>query len=152
MICFPAVWREQLAGHVFDAQRGVLAEHVIPDGVYQVGFAQPDAAVDEQRIIGVRRGLGHSQGSGVGKAVVAAHHKGVKGIFRIQVGVFRGLFFQCRAGPVLFRLGRGEDFRLHGPSRHFAQRIADQHGIPRHHEAVIKIRHRFDIKLIVLRA
>ena len=48
--------------------------------MHQVGLAKPHASVDEQGIVDLPWGLGHSQGCGVGQVVVGAYHEGVKGI------------------------------------------------------------------------
>ena len=51
--------------------RGNLRGDRVADGVHEVGLAQADAAVQEQRVVGVARALGDAQGGGVGQAVGA---------------------------------------------------------------------------------
>ena len=55
-----------------------------------MGLAQSHASVEEQRIVNLSRGLSHCQGSGVGEAVVPAHHKGVKCIFGVKPCLLSG--------------------------------------------------------------
>ena len=49
---------EALGRDVGQLQRLEVIEHVVPDRVHQVRLAQADAAVDEQRVVRARRGLG----------------------------------------------------------------------------------------------
>ena len=65
--------REQVAG-------------VVPDGVQQVGLAQPGVAVDEQRVVRLGRRLGDRDGRGVGEPVARADDEGVEGVLRVQPG------------------------------------------------------------------
>ena len=50
------------------------------DGVKEVGFAQSDGAMDEERVVGPGGGVGHGLGGGVGKLAVYPGHKGLKGV------------------------------------------------------------------------
>ena len=59
----------------------------VPDGLHQVRLPQAHAAVDEERVIGLRRAFGNSQRRCVGKAVTASDHEALKGIFGIQMGI-----------------------------------------------------------------
>ena len=43
---------EALGRDVGQLQVPIVLKHVLPDGVHQVRLAQPDAAVDEQRVVG----------------------------------------------------------------------------------------------------
>ena len=102
------------------------------DGVHEVGFAQPHAAVDEQGVVGVGRGLGHRQGRRVGKAVAAAHHKGVEGILRVQLNrACRQPAGGRRLGPGLVALnfGAGQDNDGHPLPRHLGQAVGNQRHI-----------------------
>ena len=56
--------------------------------MHQVGLAQSHASVEEQRIVHIARRLGHGQGSRVGELIVAADYEGVKGVFRVDIGLF----------------------------------------------------------------
>ena len=47
---------ERLGGHVTDPLVAEDRAHVVADGVEQVGFSQPGGPVDEQRVVGPRRG------------------------------------------------------------------------------------------------
>ncbi len=60
--------------------------HVVAHGVEQVGLAQTGVAVDEQRVVGRRRLLGHRHGRSVGEAVRRPDHELLEGVVRIQGG------------------------------------------------------------------
>ena len=49
---------ERLAGDVADVVVLIVVVDVVPDGVQQVGLAEADRAVDEQRVVGPARCLG----------------------------------------------------------------------------------------------
>ena len=68
------------------------------DGVHQMGFAQTDTAIQEQRVECDRPAFGDAAGGGMGQFVWFAHHKAVKG----KAGVKGRHFF--------VRLGRGGGF------------------------------------------
>ena len=78
---------ELLAGDVAHLGAGVEAAHVVADGVQQVGLAQPGVAVDEQRVVGLARRLGHRDGRRVGEAVGGADDEGLEGVLRVQPGL-----------------------------------------------------------------
>ena len=65
---------------------GVLAVDLVPDGLQQVGLAQPDAAVDEQRVPARRRRLGHHARRRVGELVGRTDHELVERVAVDQVG------------------------------------------------------------------
>ena len=44
---------EVLAAHVEDARARVAAQHRVADGLEEVRLAEPDVAVDKQRVVGV---------------------------------------------------------------------------------------------------
>jgi hypothetical protein len=50
-------------------------------------LAEPGAAVDEQRVVGLGRRLGHRHGGGVGEAVGRADHEPLEGVLRRQLGM-----------------------------------------------------------------
>jgi hypothetical protein len=56
--------REALGREVEHARVRVVLEHAVPDGVHEVGLAEPDAAVDEERVVALapRRRAGHRGG------------------------------------------------------------------------------------------
>ena len=56
------------------------------DRVHQVGLAQTDAAVQKERIVGVRRGPGDGLRGGVGEPVGVADDELFKSIASIKVG------------------------------------------------------------------
>ena len=71
---------------VGDARSFLMRDNVLPDGVKQVRFAQPGAAVKEKRVVGFAWRLRHGHGGGVGEVIVAAHDKGVEDVFGIEGG------------------------------------------------------------------
>ena len=76
---------ERLGGRVADAEaRGVVAQ-VVGDRRQQVGLAQPRRAVEEERVVGLRRRLGDGQGGAVGEAVAGADHEALEGVVRVQL-------------------------------------------------------------------
>jgi hypothetical protein len=56
---------------------------VMADRVQQVRLAQPRVAVDEQRVVGLRR-AGDRNGGGVGKPVAGADDEGLEGVLRVE--------------------------------------------------------------------
>jgi len=58
---------------------------MLADGVKQMGFAQADAAIEEQWIVSLARSVSHRLCGGKGHIVVAAHHERVKGILGIEM-------------------------------------------------------------------
>ena len=76
---------EDLGVDVLDADSGVECLGVVADGMQQVGLAQSGASVDEQRVVGPRRGLGDRQGRGVGEPVGRSGDIGVEGVARIEL-------------------------------------------------------------------
>ena len=90
---------ELLAGDVAHLGPVVEAAHVVADGVEQVGLAQPGVAVDQQRVVGLARRLGHRDGRGVGEAVGRADHEGLEGVLRVEPGLAGRGPRRARAGP-----------------------------------------------------
>ena len=99
---------DQFIGELFgakidDFQPGFLDQHLVADGVKQMGFAQPRSPIYEQRVVsgGV---VGHGHGGGVGQLIGIAHDEVGESVFFIQV---RCPIFQtgkcrdrCRPEPV----------------------------------------------------
>ena len=56
----------------------------MPDGVHQVGLAQAGVAVEKERIVGLRGGLGDGEGGGVSHLAIGADDKGFKGVAGIE--------------------------------------------------------------------
>ena len=77
---------EPLGRHVGQPQRARLLDDVVPNRMHEVGLAQPDSAVDEQRVVGPRRRLGYRPTGGVGELVGRADDEGVERVARIQPG------------------------------------------------------------------
>ena len=81
---------ELLAGHVAHLGAGVEAADVVSDGVQQVGLAESGVAVDQQRVVGLARGLGDGDGGGVREPVRRADDEGLEGVLRVEPGLQRG--------------------------------------------------------------
>ena len=81
--------RETLAREVEHLQALFAPEDLVADGVHEVGLAQADPAVDEERIVGLRRGLTHAVAGGMGKLVVRADDERLEGVPKVYSG-FRG--------------------------------------------------------------
>ena len=73
-------------GGVDDALARELRDHRVPDGVHQVGLAQTDAAVQEQRVVGVPRPLRDRQRGGMGEAIGRADDEVGERVARVEVG------------------------------------------------------------------
>ena len=55
----------------------------VTDGLHQVRLTQPDAAIKEERIVVLGRGLGHSQRCRTGELVAGAHDERLECVARI---------------------------------------------------------------------
>ena len=77
---------ELLARRVDDALARELGDHLVADGVHQVRLAEPHAAVQEERVVGVPRALGDRQARGVGEAVGRPDDEVGEGVARVEVG------------------------------------------------------------------
>ena len=77
---------ELLAGRVHDALARELADDRVADRVHQVGLAQADAAIQEQRVVGVTGTLGDRERRRVGQAVGRADDEVREGVAGIEVG------------------------------------------------------------------
>ena len=93
---------KRLGGDVADLEARVVLEHVLRDGLEEVRLAQSGGAVDEQRVVGPARRLGHRQRRRLREAVRGAGHERVEGVLRIDVG-------GSIAGRRRERLGGGRD-------------------------------------------
>ena len=91
---------------------GMAALDLVADGLHQVGLAHADAAIQEERVVGLRRTLRDRLAGGVGELVAAADDEGVEGVARIQLR---------RAVPVEARLAKHATWRrsqVSGEVRH----------------------------------
>ena len=77
---------ELFAGQVDDVGGEVILHNAVADRVHEVRLAQTDAAVQEQRIIGVGRGAGDRLRGGVREPVGVADHELFKGVPDIKIG------------------------------------------------------------------
>ena len=76
---------ERFAGEISDLGSRIFLENPMPDGIDQMGFADPDGSIDEKRVVEFARLGGHSQSRRMSKLVARADHKGVKGVALYQV-------------------------------------------------------------------
>ena len=74
---------EFLAGNVQYPLGGIIFQHLVADGVHEMGFAQAYAAIHEKGVVGLARLLCHGQGCGMGDAVEAAGNEVVKNVLGI---------------------------------------------------------------------
>ena len=75
---------ELLTRDIEHAHLGVVLQHAVADGVHEVGLAEADAAVHEERVVDFARRFGDGHGRRMGKAVRAAGHEGLEGVLRVQ--------------------------------------------------------------------
>jgi len=80
---------ELFGGDVGDTRAFAIGDDVLSDGVQQVGFAEADAAVEEQGVVGFAGRLGDREGRGVGEIVVVAHDERFKRVPRIKAAIRR---------------------------------------------------------------
>ena len=106
---------ERLGGRVADAEPGRVGAEVVGDRDQQVGLAEPGRAVEEERVVGLRGGLGDGQRGGVGEAVAVADHEALEGVARVEVSA-------ALLGAALE--GREADLGKHRPGG--LERFADQ--------------------------
>ena len=77
---------EAIGGDVAEVQALLAGLDVVPDGVHEVGLAEAHPAVDEERVVGLARDLGHRAGGGVGELVGVADHEGLEGVLGVEAG------------------------------------------------------------------
>ncbi len=86
-----------------------MARQVAGDRAQQVGLAQPRRPVEEERVVGLARQLGHRERGGVGEAAAGADHEAVEGVRRVDRAAARPPSGAPRALARAERLGRGLD-------------------------------------------
>ncbi len=99
---------EALRRHVGEFQPAVMPQHVVANRVHQVCFAQTHPAIDEQRVVRARGGLGHGPARRIGKLVGGADDEGVKRVARTQAGDVLNGGCGPVAGGISFRLPLGD--------------------------------------------
>ena len=104
------VVHEGLGGDVEDLAARVVLGHVVPDGVEQVGLAEPGVAVDEEGVVGTAGRLRHGLGGGVGQAVRRCGDEGLEGELRVELDG-RRLPADLVLGPARLALGPGSGGR-----------------------------------------
>ena len=73
-----------LAAHVGHLGSAAGGGQMMADGLQKMRFTQTDATMNEERVVGPRRGLGHSQRGGMCELAVRSDHEGVEDVVRIQ--------------------------------------------------------------------
>ena len=76
---FHHVADEAFGVDIGDARVGLARLDGVPDGMHQMGFAESDAAVDEERVVGRARVFSDLLCSGLGELVALADHEGLEG-------------------------------------------------------------------------
>ena len=77
---------------------GIGIEDGVTDGVHQVGLAEPDTAVDEQRVVGDPRVVADLDGGRPGDLVGLALDEGIEGKLRVQAALPAPLRASLRDG------------------------------------------------------
>ena len=72
--------REALGREIEQAEARVEARDLVADRVEQVRLAEADAAVDEERVVGLRGQLGDRLAGGLRELVGVADHEGIEGV------------------------------------------------------------------------
>ena len=114
---------EGFACQIKNLRLRVFLQRKVPDRLHQMRFAQPHTAVNEKRIVRVRRILRHCQGRGMGKPVTRTNDKAIKCIFRIQMRMGAAGFSPILRRHSAFRLGSGQDLSMDGTIGHPGQRL-----------------------------
>ena len=84
--CVDEVVGELLDGHVAHLEARVGGRDLVRDGVHEVGLAETRVGVDEDRVVGGRRGLGDAARDGRRIFVVRADDPAVEGVARVESG------------------------------------------------------------------
>ncbi len=77
---------EAVGRDVEDVQPLLARQDVVADRVHEVGLAEPDAAVDEERVVGLRGDLGDGAGGGMRELVRGADDEALEGVLGVEVG------------------------------------------------------------------
>ena len=75
---------EPLGRDVGQLHVAIVLQHVLPDRVHQMGFAEPHATVDEQRVVRARRRLGDGPRRSVRKLIRRANDEAIEGVARVE--------------------------------------------------------------------
>src|SRR5580700_6500469 len=81
--CIDKLVREFLARKIHYLEILLPIHHLLTDRLHQMGLSQADPTINEQRIIGFRRGLRDCERSSVRELVVRANDKSLKAVARI---------------------------------------------------------------------
>ena len=75
-----------------------MFDNIMSDGMHQMRLSKSRSSVNKQRIIGISRRFRYRKGRCLGKLIVAAHNKGVKSIFWIQMSFLAALVAERSGG------------------------------------------------------
>ena len=76
---------EPLARCVHDPQPRVVTHEAAADGVHEMRLTHPYAAVDVERVVLLRRFVGHSLGRRVGELITGTDHERIESKPRVQL-------------------------------------------------------------------
>ena len=111
------VTHESFGVNVCDARIRIPRLDGVPHGLHQMRLAEPDTAVDEQRVVGAARILGDLHGGGFRELVALAFDETVEREIRVQPDTYDDAFAalgshsaigidRCGRAPVLVRANR----------------------------------------------
>ena len=100
-------------GHVRDLRRRISLDDLVAHRVHQVGLSEAGVAVDEQRVVELRRAVGRAPAGGGGELAVVADDEPLERVASVQPGGARRLL--RRSGGGARGHGRGRRRRRHGP-------------------------------------
>jgi hypothetical protein len=139
---------EALGRDIGEHEARVVLHHVMADRVHQVRLAEPDAAMNEQRVVRSRRRFRYRAARGVRELVRWPDDEGVEGVARNQASRARRFFTnlhlalrgagggrsEIRGRHVLglhFQLGTavGDKHQFHVRAAHLAQGLGQDHGV-----------------------
>jgi hypothetical protein len=75
---------EVLARNIGERELWIPLEKIVTDGLEQMGLAEADAAVDEERVVGLGGDFGDRLRGRVGHLIRGTDHEGLEGVLRVQ--------------------------------------------------------------------
>ena len=90
------VVHERLARHVAHRQPARVLADVVADRLEQVSLPEPGAAVDEERVVCLRRRLGDCERGRVREPIRGSDHEEIEGVLRIELDLGRVAEMQLR--------------------------------------------------------
>ena len=82
---------DELVGELFTGKVGhpcvwALTNHLLSDGMQQVGLAKSYSSIKEQGIVGFTRRLSNGKSGAVSHSIIGSNDKGVKSVERVEFG------------------------------------------------------------------